>query len=99
MERGGFEHVLRASADPDARQGLRGTIRGIAEMYATHCDVLRVLSSMALLDAASVGGAVQRLEDGRAHGMAELAQRLGDLGTLRPDVDVARATDVLCPLR
>jgi AcrR family transcriptional regulator len=95
LQRGGFERVLQAAAHPDAREGLRGGIRGVVEMYATHRDVLRVLSSMALLDAAAVGGAIQRLEQGRASGMANLAQRLANQGALRPDVTVDYATDLL----
>jgi AcrR family transcriptional regulator len=95
LERGGFERMLKAAAHPDAREGLRGGIRGVVEMYAAHRDVLRVLSSMALLDAAAVGGAIQRMEQGRARGMAHLAQRLAEQGMLRPDVTADQATDLL----
>jgi AcrR family transcriptional regulator len=95
LQRGGFESMLQAAAHPDAREGLRGGIQGIAEMYATHRDVLRVLSSMALLDAAAVGGAIQRMEQGRAAGMGHLAQRLAGQGVLRPDVEPGQATDLL----
>ena len=95
LERGGFERLLRAAAHPDAREGLRGGIRGIVEMYAAHRDVLRVLSSMALLDAAAVGGAIQRMEQGRAGGMAHLARRLAEQGVLRTDVTTDQATDLL----
>ncbi|MEU9885999.1 TetR/AcrR family transcriptional regulator [Sphaerisporangium sp. NPDC051011] len=95
LERGGFDRMLQASAHSDARQGLRGGIRGIVEMYAAHRDVLRVLASMALLDAAAVGGAVRRMEQGRAAGMAHLARRLAEQEALRPDVTLEQATDVL----
>ncbi|MGI5128488.1 TetR/AcrR family transcriptional regulator [Pseudonocardia sp. CA-107938] len=95
LQRGGFERVLQVSADPDGREALRGTIRAVVEMYAVHGDVLRVLSAMALLDAAAVGGAIRRLEDGRAAGMARLAHRLAEQGVLRPDVTADRAADVL----
>lgn len=95
LERGGFERMLQAAAHPDAREGLRGGIRGVVEMYAAHRDVLRVLSSMALLDAAAVGGAIQRMEQGRAGGMAHLAQRLAEQGMLHPDVTTDQATDLL----
>jgi AcrR family transcriptional regulator len=95
LQRGGFEHMLQAAAHPDAREGLRGGIRGVVEMYAAHRDVLRVLSSMALLDADAVGGAIQRMEQGRAGGMAHLAQRLADQEVLRPDVIADQATDLL----
>jgi hypothetical protein len=40
-ERGGFGRMLRAAAHPDAREALRGGIRGVVEMYAAHRDVLR----------------------------------------------------------
>ena len=86
LQRGGFERMLQAAAHPDAREGLRGGIRGVVDMYAAHRDVLRVLSSMALLDADAVGGAVQRMEQGRSSGMAYLAQRLADQRVLRPDL-------------
>ncbi|MGP3931330.1 TetR/AcrR family transcriptional regulator [Nonomuraea sp. KM88] len=95
LQRGGFDRMLQASAHPDAREALRGAIHTIVEMYAAHRDVLRVLASMALLDAAAVGGAVQRMEQGRAAGMDELAQRLDEQGVLRPDVTLDQATDLL----
>lgn len=95
LQRGGFERMLRAAAHPDAREGLRGGIRDVVLMYAAHRDVLRALSSMALLDADAVGGAVQRMEEGRAGGMAHLAQRLAEQGVLRPDVTADEATDLL----
>jgi AcrR family transcriptional regulator len=95
QERGGFGRVLRAAAHPDAREALRGGIRGIVEMYAAHRDELRVLSSMARLDASAVGGAIQRMEQGRAGGMARLAQRLAEQEALRADVTAAQAADLL----
>ena len=64
-------------------------------MYAAHRDVLRVLSSMALLDATAVGGAIQRMEQGRAGGMARLAHRMADQEALRADVTAAQAADLL----
>lgn len=90
--------MLRASAHPDAREALRGGIRGVVAMYATHRDVLRALHSMAMLDAAAVGGAVQRLEARRARGMEQTAQRLDAANALRPGVTPAEAADVLCLL-
>ena len=62
---------------------------------AAYRDVLRVLSSMALLDAAAVGGAIQRMEQGRAGGMARLAQRLADQEALRADVSAGQAAGLL----
>jgi AcrR family transcriptional regulator len=95
LQRGGFERMIRASEHPDALEGLRGGIRGIVLMYAANRDVLRTLFSMALLDADAVGGVVQRMDEGRANGMAYHAQRLAEQGVLRPDVTVEEAADLL----
>jgi hypothetical protein len=40
-------------------------------------------------------GAVQRMDQGRATGMAELARHLDEQEALRPDVTLDQATDVL----
>jgi hypothetical protein len=64
-------------------------------MYAAHRDVLRALTSMALLDATAAGGAIQRMEQGRAGGMGRLAQRLADQEALRADVTASQAADLL----
>ncbi|MGH3313777.1 MAG: TetR/AcrR family transcriptional regulator [Streptomyces sp.] len=95
LQRGGFESMIEIADHPDARQGLRGCIRGVVEMYATHRDVLRALHSMALLDASAVGGAIQRLEQGRAAGMTHLAERLAEQGLLRLDSGAEQAADML----
>ena len=95
QERGGFDRMLQAAAHPDAREALRGGICGVVQMYAAHRDVLRALSSMALLDPAAVGGATQRMEQGRASGMARLAQRLADQEALRANVTTGQAADLL----
>ena len=92
---GEFARVEAAVADPDARENLRGAVRGATEMLGAHRDVFRVLYSMAQLDPNAVGGAVQRLEEARAKGMATLAQRLGDQGLLREGVTVADATNLI----
>lgn len=49
LQRGGFDRLMEAVAHPDAREGLRGGIRGGVVMYAAHRDALRVLFSMAQL--------------------------------------------------
>jgi hypothetical protein len=41
---------------------------------------------------------MQRMEQGRAAGMAELAQRLDEQETLHPGVTLGQATDLLCLL-
>lgn len=98
LARGGFGSMLQAASHPDAREALRGGIRGVIGMYAAHRDVLRALNSMAQLDADAVGGAVQRMDEGRAAGMAVQARRLADQGILRADVTLDAATDLLCLL-
>jgi AcrR family transcriptional regulator len=98
LERGGFSGMLRASSHPDAREGLRCAIRGVVEMYAANRDVLRALQSMGQLDADAVGGALQKMEEGRAGGIAAQARRLAQQGILRADMTVDAATDLLCLL-
>jgi AcrR family transcriptional regulator len=95
FERAGFDRVVAAVAHPDAREHLRGGIRGGVQVFARFRDVLRALFSMAMLDEEAVGGAVRRMEQGRAAGMARLAQRLAEQGILRPDVTVDEAADLL----
>lgn len=95
LRRGGFERMLQASDHPDAHEGLRGGIRGVVTMFAAHRDVIRAMTSMAQLDADAVGGAIQRMEKGRAGGMTQLAGRLAEQGVLRPAVTADQATDLL----
>jgi AcrR family transcriptional regulator len=90
---GEFAVVEQAAANPDARERLRGGVVGGSRMFAAHRDVFRVLYSMAALDANAVGGAVQRLEEARAKGMARLAQDLADQDLLA--VTVEQAADIL----
>ena len=85
------DHLERLRSFPDI--GRDELIRFFT--LTSHRDVLRVLSSMALLDAAAVGGAIQRMEQGRAGGMAHLAQRLADQEALRADVTADQAADLL----
>jgi AcrR family transcriptional regulator len=92
---GEFAIVEQAVAHPDARERLRSGVIGGSRMFAAHRDVFRVLYSMAQLDANAVGGAVQRLEEARANGMAGLAQALADQDLLRPGVTVEQAADIL----
>lgn len=57
--------------------------------------VLRVLYSLAQLDADAVGGAVQRMEEGRATGARYRAERLADRRQLHLDVTVDEAAHLL----
>jgi AcrR family transcriptional regulator len=92
---GEFEQVERAVANPDGRESLRGGIRGGAEMYAAHVEVIHALRAMAQREASAAGGTVQRLEEGRAKGMTELAQKLAAQDALRPDLTLEEAAHVL----
>jgi AcrR family transcriptional regulator len=96
LHRGGFQDMVRAVLHSNAREGLRGGVRANVTMYAANRDELRALYSMAQLDAEAVGGAVHRMEAGRAAGMEELARRLADQDLLRHDVTVPDATHHLC---
>lgn len=95
LRRGGFERMVAAFQHEDPVEGLRGGIRAGVEMYAENRQVLRALFSMSALDEEAVGGAVRRMEDGRAGGMASIAERLEGQGLLRADVDAEAAADVL----
>jgi AcrR family transcriptional regulator len=92
---GEFAVVEEASTNPDAREQLRAGAIGGSHMFAAHRDVFRVLYSMAELDANAVGGAVQRLEEARAMGMARIAQNLADQDRLHPGLTVEQAADIL----
>jgi hypothetical protein len=92
---GEFALVEAAVANPNGRERLRDGLLGGARMFAAHRDVFRVLYSMAQLDANAVGGAVGRLEEARARGMAALAHGLADQDLLGPGVTVEDATRLL----
>jgi AcrR family transcriptional regulator len=94
VEGSGYDRILEAVRHPDARAQLRGGLVGSVEMYAANRDVFRVLFSMTQLDPDAVGGAVQRLEQRRADGMASLAEQLASKGALRPDVGIGEAAHV-----
>jgi AcrR family transcriptional regulator len=94
-QRAGFQQVVDAVADPDARRHLRGGIAGGVRVFAAHRDVFRALFSMAELDADAVGRAIARIEENRAGGMTHLAQRLAEQDLLRADVSVDQAADLL----
>jgi AcrR family transcriptional regulator len=94
-QRAGFQQVVDAVADPDARRHLRGGIAGGVRVFAAHRDVFRALFSMAELDADAVGGAIARIEENRAGGMTHLAHCLAEQDLLRADVSVDQAADLL----
>src|SRR6185503_11048888 len=93
LERGGFQRVLDALADPDPRVHVRDGITGGVHTFAAHRDVFRALVSMAALDPDAVGGAMHRGEERRARGMARLAKRLARQGALRDGLTAKQAAD------
>jgi AcrR family transcriptional regulator len=95
LERGGFQRVLEAVADPDPRVTVRAGIAGGVHTFAAHRDVFRALVSMAELDPDAVGGAMQRSEQQRAKGMMSLARRLARQGLLREGLTTKQAADRL----
>jgi AcrR family transcriptional regulator len=94
-DRTGLARLSEAVANPDARQHLREGIAAGYRMYAKDPVVYRVLFSMNHLDPASTGGAVERMEERRAGGMAYLARRLAQASLLRDDLTTPQATDLL----
>ena len=95
LERGGFQRVLDAVADPDPRVHLRDGIAGGVRTFAAHRDVFRALVSMAALDPEAVAGTMQRSEERRAKGMLRLARRLARHGLLREGLTAKAAADRL----
>jgi AcrR family transcriptional regulator len=95
FERGGFQRVLDAIADPDPRVTVRAGITGGVHTFAADRDVFRALVSMAELDPDAVGGAMQRSEQRRAKGMMRLARRLAKDGLLQEGLGAKRAADRL----
>lgn len=82
----GWDSILEAFRQPDARETLRRGLAGGVQMYAAHQEVLRILYSMAKLDPDGVGRALARAERGRSASMDWLAGRLAEQGLLRAGV-------------
>jgi AcrR family transcriptional regulator len=93
--RTGIAGLTEAVAHRDARRHLREGVAAACRMYAQDLAVYRVLFTMNHLDPASLDGAVEKMEQNRAGGMAYLAQRLAEDGALRDDVTVTQAEDML----
>jgi AcrR family transcriptional regulator len=94
-DRTGLARLTEAVANPDARLHLREGIAAGFRMFVQDLAVYRVLFSMNQLDPASLGGAVKRMEQRRAGGMAYLARRLAEDSVLRDDITVKQAEDLL----
>src|SRR3954470_16108904 len=86
--RSGYETLVDAKHQPDARDHLRAGIRASCEMLAANRDIYRALRSMAQLDEHAVGGVVRRMDEERAAGMKRLARRLAEQGVLRDGLGV-----------
>jgi AcrR family transcriptional regulator len=93
--RGGYDRLVQASHDDDARAALRGGLRAASEMLAASRDSYRTLHSMAKLDPAAVGGSVHRWEEERARAMTRIAAQLHEQGHLRSGVTPEEADDIL----
>jgi AcrR family transcriptional regulator len=94
-DRTGLARLTEAVANPDTRHHLREGIAAGYRMFAQDLVVYRVLFSMNHIDPASLGGAVERMEQRRAGGMAYLARRLAEDSVLRDDITVKQAEDLL----
>jgi AcrR family transcriptional regulator len=95
LERGGFQAVLDAVAQPDPRVTVRDGIAAGVHTFASERDVFRALVSMTALDPDAVGGAQARSEQRRAKGMLRLARRLSRHGALRDGLTARQAADRL----
>jgi hypothetical protein len=95
LERGGFQAVLDAIAQPDPRVTVRDGIAAGVHTFAAERDVFRALVSMTALDPDAVGGAMVRREQRRAKGMLWLARRLSRHGALRDGLAAKQAADRL----
>lgn len=95
LERNGFSEVMRAVEEPNPRVALEQFFQATTQLYAHSHDVLRSLFAMAQLDPNALGGAIQRIEEGRNRGIQLLAQRLADEGQLLDNSDTTHAADLL----
>ncbi len=94
-QRSGYDQLLEAKHQPDARGYLRAGLRAASEMYAANRDVYRALRSMAQLDPEAVGGVVERMDSERAAAMRRLARRFADEDALREGLTPQEAEHAL----
>jgi AcrR family transcriptional regulator len=93
--RSGYEVLVDAKHQPDARDHLRAGFRAATEMLAANRDIYRAIRSMAQLDQDAIGGVVRRMDEERAAGITRLAGRLAEQGVLRKDLSVKDAEHIL----
>jgi AcrR family transcriptional regulator len=94
-DRAGYPRLLEAVRVDDARESLHGGITAGVEIFAADRDVFRALFSMEQLDPDAVGGAIRRIEEQRAGGMAWAARRLRVQDQLRPGVSESQAARII----
>jgi AcrR family transcriptional regulator len=97
-DRSGYQLLVDAKHQPDAREHLRAGLRAASRMYAANRDIYRALRSMAQLDEQAVGDVVTRMDQERAAGMKRLVGRLAEQGALSSDLSAADAEHVLWTL-
>ena len=98
VARSGYERLVDAKHQRDARDHLRAGFRAACEMLAANRDIFRALRSMAQLDEAAVGGVVRRMDEERAAGMARLVGRLAEQGVLRKGLSAEDTEHILMML-
>ena len=94
-QRSGMPDLQEAVNVPDAREGILGGIRAGVDIYAADRDVFNALFAMTKLDPDAVGGAVQRVEEQRAKGMAWASRRLARQKQLKQGISASKAAHVL----
>jgi AcrR family transcriptional regulator len=93
--RSGYDRLVDAKHQPDARDHMRAGFRAASGMFAANRDIFRALRSMAQLDPDAVGGAVRMLDEERARGMNRLVKRLDEQGLLRKGLGAREAEHIL----
>jgi AcrR family transcriptional regulator len=91
---GGFEQIMTAKEQPDARRHMEQALTGGTHMYAEHRDVFRVLFSIARLDA-DAGATIATREAARKAGIGRLGKRLEKERRLRPGLTARDASDLV----
>jgi AcrR family transcriptional regulator len=94
-QRSGMPNLREAVNVPDAREGILGGIRAGVDIFSADRDVFNALFAMTKLDPEAVGGAVARMEERRADGMAWASRRLARQKQLKSGVSAKRAAHVL----
>ena len=94
-QRSGMPNLQEAVNVPDAREGILGGIRAGVDIFAADRDVFNALFAMTKLDPDALGGAVVRMENRRAEGMAWASRRLARQKQLKRGVSATRAAHVL----